>query len=154
LSPRPCPGPRHPPALLHRRCSPPPRHTRNGLFPTARKVDKAVVRRLGTRRWVLDGMHIEATEHRLAVLRDLAAGPRPGFALAVYDAERGPVVHALFEPDGHAQERSRSDDVLALVQPGEGWMGDRNFCTQRLLCGILARHAHPPIRQHAHLPYT
>lgn len=102
----------------------------------------------------LDGMHIEASERRLAVLRDVAAGPRPGFALAVLDAERGLVTHALFEPDGHAQERARSDDLLALVEPGVCVGADRNFCTQRLVCGLLARGAHPLIREHAHLPYT
>lgn len=101
----------------------------------------------------VDGMHIEASEHRLAVLRDVAAGPRPGFALAVFDAERGLVTHALFEPDGHAQERARSDDLLALVTAGECIVADRNFCTQRLVCGLLARGAHPVVREHAHMPY-
>lgn len=102
---------------------------------------------------IVDGMHIAASERRLKVLRDVAAGPRPGFALAVYDAERDLVIHGLFEPDAHAQERARSDDLLALVRAGECWLADRNFCTQHLICGFLARGAHVLVREHGHFPY-
>lgn len=102
---------------------------------------------------IVDGMHVAATQRRLKVLRDVAAGPRPGFALAVYDADRGLVTHGVFEPDAHAQERSRTDDLLALVKPGECWLADRNFCTQRLVGGQLARGAHPLVREHANFPY-
>lgn len=136
-------------------------------------VDRALVRHTGNRcaelvtalraarpaalggmpRRIVDGMHIEASERRLDVLRDVAAGPRPGFALAVFDVERELVVDALFEPDAHAQERSRTNDLLALARPGECWIGDRNFCTVRYVTGLLAAGAHPLLRQHGHFPF-
>jgi hypothetical protein len=102
---------------------------------------------------IVDGMHIEASERRLKVLRDVAAGPRPGFALAVFDAETELVTDALFECDAHAQERSRTDDLLALARSGECWMGDRNFCTIRYVIGLLAQGSHPLLRQHGHFPF-
>lgn len=108
----------------------------------------------GFPRRIVDGMHVEATHRRLAVLRAVAAGPRPGFALAVYDAERELVVDALFERDAHAQERSRTDDLLARAQAGECWIADRNFCTVRYVTGLLARGAHPLVREHGHFPYA
>lgn len=116
-----------------------------------RRVPGAVRRALPVK--IVDGMHIASTQRRIKALRDVAAGPRPGFALAVYDARRRLVTDAIFEPDAHAQERSRSDDVLALVQQGECWIADRNFCTQKLVSGMLARGAHPLIREHGNFPY-
>jgi hypothetical protein len=54
--------------------------------------------------------------------------------------------------DGHAQERSLSPEILALVAPNDVWVADRNFCTCRLLQGITDRGAFYVIRQHASLP--
>lgn len=102
---------------------------------------------------ILDGMHIEHTHRRLGKMRGSAAGPLPGFALAVYDVERDLVSHAIFEQDGHAQERSRLDDVLPLVFPGECWVADRNFCTQAFVLALLERGAHVVIREHAQMPW-
>jgi len=103
---------------------------------------------------IVDGMHIEHTEKRLHVLRDVAVGPRPGFALAVYDAERDLIVDALFETDAHAQERSRFPDLLSLARAGECWMGDRNFCTVGYVLGLVDCGAHPLIRQHGSFPWV
>jgi hypothetical protein len=102
---------------------------------------------------ILDGMHIEHTHRRLAKTRGSAAGPLPGFALAVYDVERDLISHAIFEQDGHAQERSRLDDVLPCVSPGECWVADRNFCTQAFLLALLDHGAHVLIREHAQMPW-
>ncbi|MBI5487473.1 MAG: hypothetical protein HY905_09085 [Deltaproteobacteria bacterium] len=51
--------------------------------------------------------------------------------------------------DGHAQERSLTDRILELVQRSEVWLADRNFCTARMLYGIVDRGGFPVIRQHA-----
>ena len=54
----------------------------------------------------LDGNGIEATEHRLEVLRQTSAGALPGKALVVFDPRLGLAVDVFPCEDGHAQERS------------------------------------------------
>jgi hypothetical protein len=102
----------------------------------------------GYRARVLDGSHLPGTEHRLKPLRTERAGALPGQALVVFDPESMLVVEAIPCEDGHAQERSMTGDVLALVRPGDLWIGDRNFCTTGLLFGIVARGGSFVIRQH------
>ena len=60
----------------------------------------------GYRVKVLDGNHLAATDRRLSVLQDCAAGPLPGQALVVMEAETGLVTQIVGSEDGHAQERS------------------------------------------------
>jgi hypothetical protein len=59
--------------------------------------------------------------------------------------------HMIPCEDAHAQERSLTPEVLALVEPGDCWVADRNFCTHALLSGIALRQAFFAIRHHAHL---
>jgi hypothetical protein len=106
----------------------------------------------GWRVRVLDGNHLPATERRLQALWGVAAGPLPGLALAVYDMATRMVSDVVLCEDGHAQERSLTTRILALVQPGDCWVADRNFCTLEILFGILANDAAFVIRQHANLP--
>jgi hypothetical protein len=82
-------------------------------------------------------------------LRDVAAGPLPGQTLVVLDPSAGLVIDVIGCEDGHAQERSLLADVLPMVQPGDLWIADRNFCTTHFLFGIAARSARFVIRQHA-----
>lgn len=42
-----------------------------------------------------------------------------------------------------------TEEVLAVVRPGDLWVGDRNFCTTSLLFGIVGRGGSFVIRQHA-----
>jgi hypothetical protein len=51
--------------------------------------------------------------------------------------------------DGHAQEQSLLDQILALVAAKDLWIADRNFCTTNFLFGIAQRNAFFVIRQHA-----
>jgi hypothetical protein len=67
----------------------------------------------------------------------------------VLDPELGLVVDVVACEDGHAQERSLLDEVLVLVEPGDLWLGDRNFCTTGFVFGIAARGGFFLIRQHA-----
>jgi hypothetical protein len=56
--------------------------------------------------------------------------------------------------DGHAQERSLLDRILALVRPRDLWIEDRNFCTTGFVFGVARRQACFVIRQHAgNLPW-
>jgi hypothetical protein len=105
----------------------------------------------GRRARIVDGMHIEATERRLKVLRGVAAGPLPGFVLALLDPALGLVTDVIACEDGHANERSLTDRLLALLAAGDCLIGDRNFCTLPILFGCRARNASFLIRQHGNL---
>lgn len=102
----------------------------------------------GYRARVLDGSHLPGTEHRLKPLRAERAGALPGQALVVSDPESMLVIDAIPCEDGHAQERSMTEQVLAPAGPGEVWVADRNFCTTALLFGIVGRRGSFVIRQH------
>ena len=105
----------------------------------------------GYRVRVLDGNHLTSTERRLDVLRECSAGPLPGQALVVLEPEVMLATHMLPCEDAHAQERSMTPEVLALVEPGDCWVADRNFCTFALLNGIATHQAFFAIRHHAKL---
>jgi hypothetical protein len=102
----------------------------------------------GYRARVLDGSHLPGTEHRLGPLRTERAGALPGQALVVFDPELMLAIDAIPCEDGHAQERSMTAEILALVRPGDLWVADRNFCTTTLLFGIVDRRGSFVIRQH------
>jgi len=103
----------------------------------------------GYRVQIIDGNHLAATERRLKVLRGQAAAPLPGQALVVYDPQVDLMTHIIPCEDGHAQERSLLSQVLPLIQEGEVWIEDRNFCTTEFVFGIRERKAYFLIRQHA-----
>jgi len=100
---------------------------------------------------ILDGNHLEASEHRLPELRTTWAAPLPGKGLVVLDQPTMTVTDVLLTEDGQAQERSLLPQVLSLVQPGDLWLGDRNFCTVAFLFGIAERKACFILRQHGTL---
>jgi len=102
----------------------------------------------GYRIRILDGNHLSATEHRLEPLRQTWAAPLPGKILVVMDPELGLACDAFLTPDGHAQERSLLDEVLATIHAKELWIADRNFCTLRFLFEIDDKSAFFLIRQH------
>jgi hypothetical protein len=106
----------------------------------------------GYRIKALDGNHLACTERRLEVLRGCAAGPLPGQSLVVLEPETGLVTQMVGCEDGHAQERSLLEPVLAAVQPKDVYIADRNFCTLGFLFGVADRNGFFVIRQHAHLP--
>jgi hypothetical protein len=101
---------------------------------------------------LLDGNHLEATEHRIAELRTTWAAPLPGKGLVILDQPTMTVCDILLTEDGQAQERSLLPDVLPLVQCKDLWIADRNFCTFKFLWGIRARGAFFVIRQHGSFP--
>ena len=102
----------------------------------------------GYRTRILDGNHLPATEHRIAPLRTTRAGALPGQSLVIYDPELMLVLDVIPCEDGHAQERSMTEEILALVGSKDLWIADRNFCTTSLLFGIAARDGFFVIRQH------
>src|SRR4051812_428241 len=105
----------------------------------------------GYRVRVLDGNHLTSTERRLDVLRECSAGPLPGHSLVVLEPDVQLATHMIPCEDAHAQERSLTPEVLALVEAGDCWIADRNFCTFALLNGFATRQAFFAIRHHAKL---
>jgi Transposase DDE domain len=97
---------------------------------------------------IIDGNHLEATEHRLKELRTTWAAPLPGKGLVVLDQPTLTASAVLLTEDGQAQERSLLDGLLPLVQRRDLWLADRNFCTFGVLFGIVCRKAAFVIRQH------
>lgn len=103
----------------------------------------------GRRLRILDGNHHPASERRIKELRGSQAGPLPGFDLVVLDPALMQAIETIPCEDGHAQERSLTDKILALVGAGDVWMDDRNFCTVRLLFGMAKKDACFITRHHA-----
>jgi IS4 transposase len=102
----------------------------------------------GFRVKILDGNHLAGTEHRVPETRTTRAAALPGQALVVLDPTTMLVVDVVPCEDAHAQERSLVDQVLPTVESGELWMGDRNFCTTRMLFGVRSRGGNFLLRQH------
>ena len=126
--------------------------TAKRLEPVVRKLQKRAGRKPllpGFRTRILDGNHLAATEHRIAELRDIEAGPLPGQTLVVLDPDRRLIVDAFPCEDAHAQERSLLIDVLDSMEPGEAWIADRNFCTSLFVFQTAANDAYFIVRQHA-----
>ena len=102
----------------------------------------------------LDGNCIEATEHRLEVLRGTNAGALPGKALVVFDPQLGMAVDVFPCEDGHAQERSLLLAVAATIQAQDVYVMDRNFCVLEFLFNFHKKSAFFVARQHGNTPYN
>ncbi|MGL6074910.1 MAG: transposase [Fimbriiglobus sp.] len=100
---------------------------------------------------VIDGNLLTATERRLKPLRKNWAKGLPGRVLAVYEPGRDLVTHAFLEPDGHACERSRMEDVFQLAKPSDVWLADANFCTQDHLRRWQQLQTHFVVRHHSNV---
>jgi IS4 transposase len=98
---------------------------------------------------ILDGHHLEGTEHRLKPLRRTRAGALPGQSLVALDPQRKLIRHVHCCEDGHTQERALVDEALGWVTPGQVWVADRNFATTRWLFGVVGRGGHVVVREHA-----
>jgi IS4 transposase len=125
------------------------RDTTGRLEPLIRQLDAALPGPVpGYRAKILDGNHLAGTEHRVPATRTTRAAALPGQSLVVLDPATMLVIDVVPCEDAHAQERSLVDQVLPGVEPGDLWIADRNFCTTRMLLGILAGGGSFLIRQH------
>lgn len=106
----------------------------------------------GYRVRIVDGNHLPASEKRLAPLRGFRGAAMPGQSLVVFDPDLGLVVDLEPGEDGHAQERTLLPAVLSRVQPGELWIGDRNFSTRAAIAAVVARAAAFLFREHGRTP--
>ncbi len=121
-----------------------------------------IVERLGGQRaaWlsgyrvrILDGNCIETTEHRIGELRQTGSGALPGKSLVIYDPQLSCVVDVVPCEDGHAQERLLLGSIEAMIEPGDLWIADRNFCCRGFIETIVEkRKAFFVLRKHKNLP--
>ena len=132
----------------------PVRYAANELAPVIKELGGTQAPLLpGYRIKLLDGNCIEAGEHRIWELRELAAGALPGKSLVVYDPVLRIPIDVFPCEDGHAQERSLLGDVLTTVEVNDVWVADRNFCTNGFMTGIANSDAFFIMRQHGGLAY-
>ena len=131
------------------------RHTATALEPVITAMGGDLPPWLpGYRIKIVDGNHLASTEHRLQELRTTGAGALPGHALVVLDPQVMLVTDVIPCEDGHAQERSLLDRLLASVRPHDLWIEDRNFSTTGFVFGVVRRRASFVLRQHAgNLPW-
>jgi len=107
----------------------------------------------GYRVKMLDGNCIEATEHRLDVLRKTKSGALPGKSLVVYDPMLEMATDVFPCEDGHAQERSLLNQILPTVEENDIWTMDRNFCVRSFLLGIDGKKGYFLCREHKGLKW-
>jgi IS4 transposase len=102
----------------------------------------------GKRVKILDGNCLQASQRRIAELRESWDSPLPGRALVVWDQSSRLVENVFLTEHGLASERSLLDEVLKTVAAGDVWIADRNFCTFKFLFGLGRHKARFVIRQH------
>jgi hypothetical protein len=130
------------------------RHTAQQLRPVVEQLGGTLPQLIpGYTMRVLDGNHLAATEHRLKETRDNSAAPLPGQSLVVFDPALQMATDIVLCEDGHAQERSMLDRIVAKVRDRDIWMADRNFCVKWFLLAIAKRNGFYVIRQHEQLNY-
>src|SRR3954463_1246812 len=119
------------------------------LAPLVRPLDATLPQPIaGYRAKILDGNHLAGTEHRVPATRTTRAAALPGQSLVGQEPATMLVIDVVPCEDAHAQERSLIDQVLPGVEPGDLWIADRNFCTTRMLFGVLAGGGSLLVRQH------
>ena len=99
------------------------------------------------------GNCIEATDHRLEVLRENKSTALPGKSLVIYKPELEMATDVFPCEDGHAQERSLLNEILPTLEARDVLVMDRNFCVRDFLHGICAQDAFFICRQHKGLPW-
>jgi Transposase DDE domain len=107
----------------------------------------------GYRIKIVDGNCLEASEHRLQELREAKGRALPGKSLVVYEPAQGLVTDVFPCENAHAQERSLFGPLLNMVEAGDLWIEDRNFCTRDFLCDIDNRGAFFITREHLGLKF-
>lgn len=95
---------------------------------------------------------LPASEKRLKPLRGFRGAALPGHSLVVYDPDLDLAVDLVPCEDAHAQERSLMEAAQSQAQPGDLWIADRNFSTQRVFYGLHDRGSSFIVREHGCTP--
>jgi hypothetical protein len=96
---------------------------------------------------ILDGNILTGTEHRIVPLRATRSAALPGMSLAIYEPVSGLIRDLVLEENAHAQERALLDQIV--IEPGQLWIADRNFCVRTFLLRIAGSGAFFLVRRHA-----
>jgi hypothetical protein len=99
---------------------------------------------------VLDGTMPDGSEHRLGVLRELAAAGLPAQAVIVYDLRTGICDRVAVDEDAYASEKVLAEALLQEARADEIYIADRGFCTCRLMGHLLERGVSFVFREHAY----
>jgi len=100
----------------------------------------------------VDGNAIAKSEKRLGVLREVKGAPLPGKVVARFDLQRQLFDRVYVLLDGHAQESTCCDRIVADLQANEVLIADRHYCVVSFMEGIANANAFFVIRQHGRLP--
>ncbi len=103
----------------------------------------------GHRVKILDGNHLEGTQHRLKSLRTKGGGALPGQCLVILDADDRLLLDVLPCEDAYTQECRLALELLETIEADDVLLDDRQFCTSELLFGLHHRGASFITRQHA-----
>ena len=90
---------------------------------------------------ILDGTMPDGSEHRLSALRGLRAAGLPGKAVVVYDLATGVCERAAVSEDAYTGEKPLAETLVEEARPGELYVGDRGFCTVRIIGRLIDREA-------------
>jgi hypothetical protein len=92
---------------------------------------------------------IAGTEHRIAELRTLGAAALPGQCISILDPDHRLMLDLIPCEDGHASECTMIPDILALMKPGEVWIGDRKYGIKSMMFKVVQqRQSHFIFRHH------
>lgn len=100
---------------------------------------------------MLDGNHLQKTEHRIGELRRLASAPLPGTVVATLELKSRLLDNAYLLEDAHAQESSVLHRLIEDIAARDLMVADRHFCIVEFLLNLAARQAGFVIRQHGRL---
>lgn len=99
----------------------------------------------------LDGTDLDGTEHRLKVLRTIAAAGLPGRLVVEFDPASGLSTDAVISEDAYTSERILVMPLVERAQPKDLCVADAHFCTTNVLFGLHDRRAYFVVREHAQL---
>lgn len=103
---------------------------------------------------LLDGNNLAPTQKRLKALRSTRSGALPGKSLVVLNPDEKLISHVIPCEDAYVQERVLLKHIIPLVEQGQLWIADRNFCTTTWLNGVDQQQGKVLIRQHSQLNFT
>jgi hypothetical protein len=101
---------------------------------------------------ILDGNALGGREHRLAGTRAQSAAPLPGKALVVFEPTLEVITRMIPEVDAYTQERAMLMRLYGVIEAGDLWIADRNFCVASWIWELHQRGAAVLVREHQQIP--
>lgn len=105
----------------------------------------------GYRCFAIDGNVLAKSDKRLKVLQNAKAAPLPGKIVARFDLQRQVFDRACVFLDGHAQECSCCERIVADIQKNDVVIADRHYCIVAFMMAIGVARGYFVIRQHGRL---